>query len=409
MRAGLSDGLLVLTLVLLQVVTWPDVVRELPGHHYTQDWRDPALVSAALALAVLARRRWPLTSLLVLAVGGVTADLFGVYAWTVVALGMLAASYSIGRRLALFRSLLSLGVALTLEPLVHWVQALPAAALESLLFVVLLVGSWWVGRLVRTRAFHLAELRLRAQRIQQAQDVHARAVLTEERSRIARELHDVVAHHVSVMTVQATAGRRIIDRDPARASQTLTEIETNGRAALAEMRRLVEILRTTESNTSREETPPAETAPQPDLDGLDELIQQIRDTGVHVELTVDHPDRDTAARPPLPHGLELTLYRLAQEALTNVLKHTGPGTHASVLLRFTRTEVALEIVDDGVAGTPGTQRTSRFTDTPGHGLLGMAERVALFDGELSAGPRPERGFAVRARVPLPASAPLRGE
>ncbi|WP_310910442.1 sensor histidine kinase [Lipingzhangella rawalii] len=415
LRTWSVNALLVAALLLAHLVSWPHVARELsaahPATYEPQNWLWPALASGLLAPVVLARRRLPLTTLVVFAAGGAAAELAGIYTWTVVALGMVVASHSIGRYLALARSLLSLVAALAVEATRALIQTGLGGWVPSALFLTLLVGAWWAGRLGRLRSFHLAELRAHSERLELARDAHTRAILAEERSRIARELHDVVAHHVSVMTVQATAGRRVIQRDPEQAGETLLEIETTGRQALAEMRRLVGVLRSAEPPSTSE--PPdqvlpqeADTAPQPGLDDLEGLVRQVRDAGLHARLHVDHSEDAHGHRRQLPAGLELTLYRLTQESLTNVLKHSGAGTHVSVTLRFSHATVALEINDDG-SGSGATN--TEVVDSPGHGLLGMAERVALFDGELTAHPHPDGGFLVQARVPLPAAVRHTGE
>jgi signal transduction histidine kinase len=207
----------------------------------------------------------------------------------------------------------------------------------------------------------------------------ARDAVTEERARIARELHDVVAHAMSVMVVQAGAARTVMDKDADEATAALERIEDTGRMALAEMRRLLGLQRSGE--------PVASLTPQPGLDGLDELLETMRATGLPVEAVVEGDAHD------LSPGVDLTAYRVVQESLTNALKHGG-GAHARVLLRYGAEALEVEVADDG-RGPPSDG------DRPdGHGLIGMRERVMLFGGSLETGTRPGGGFVVRARIPL---------
>ena len=245
---------------------------------------------------------------------------------------------------------------------------------------------WAFARSVGFRRAYTAELEARAERLEHTREADTRAAIAEERGRIARELHDVVAHHVSVMTVQASAAQRMVTRNPDRAKEAMAAVEQTGRGALVEMRRLVGILRdTTDAVGGPNE---GHHAPQPGLDQLDTLITQVREAGLAVELSLE------GAPTALPPGIDLAAYRVVQEALTNTLKHAGPA-QARVLLRYTRGELLVRVADDGAggAGTTAGERT-------GHGLLGMRERVSLYGGRLYAGPRAQDGFEVLARIPL---------
>ncbi len=202
-------------------------------------------------------------------------------------------------------------------------------------------------------------------------------MIAEERARLARELHDVIGHGVSVMTVQAGAVRRLLLPEQEREREALESVEQTGREALAEMRRLVGVLR------QPEEAPAL--APQPSLESLDRLLSQVREAGLAVELRIE------GEATPLPPGADLTAYRLVQEGLTNALKHAR-ATRAELLVRYGTEEVEIVVSDDG----DGTGSD----DGGGQGLLGMQERLSLYGGELEAGPRPEGGFSVRARLPL---------
>ena len=217
----------------------------------------------------------------------------------------------------------------------------------------------------------------RAQLAERERDLAAREAVVEERARIARELHDAIAHDVSMMVVQAGAERRVLDGSADSTRDVLATIEQIGRGALTEMRRLVGMLR-------RDEGEPL--APQPGLDDLPRLVAQVREAGLPVDLQVEGERRE------LPVGVELSAYRIVQEALTNALKHAGDA-RAAVRVRYGADSLELEIVDDG-GGVPAP------VSGGGHGLVGMRERVALYGGRLDAGRRPSGGFAVRVLLPI---------
>jgi signal transduction histidine kinase len=204
----------------------------------------------------------------------------------------------------------------------------------------------------------------------------------EERARIARELHDVVAHSVGAMVAQAQGARHVLDRDPERAREALETIERTGRTALNEMRRSLGVLRRPDTE--------APLAPQPGMSGLGVLLEQARKSGLTVELVTEGEPA------PLADGADLSAYRIVQEALTNTLKHAGP-VHARVAVRYGERALEVEITDDGADGRAPNGIPSAGG---GHGLVGMRERVALYGGDLHAGLRPEGGFVVRASLPL---------
>ncbi len=233
-------------------------------------------------------------------------------------------------------------------------------------------AAWALGRSLADRTRREQELQRRAE---QAEREHEAAALAE-RARIASELHDVIAHSVSVMTIQAGAARMLLDDDPEKARQPLVAVEETGHQALGEMRRLLGVLRGSAGD--------AEVAPQPGLAQLDGLLEQVRAAG----LTVDVAAEGTAR--PLPPGIDLTAFRVVQEALTNVLKHGG-AARAHVRVCFEPDAVELEITNSGRPPGDGSA---------GYGLIGMRQRVAMYAGELDAGPREGGGFRVRARLPL---------
>jgi signal transduction histidine kinase len=205
------------------------------------------------------------------------------------------------------------------------------------------------------------------------------AAAIAERERLAREVHDVIAHSVSVMTVQSTAARRVIDRDPGRAAVALEAIERTGRNALAEMRRVISVLRPA--------PPEADLAPQRGIDDLGALTAEMHSAGLQVTL------RFEGDRPPLPAALDLSVYRIAQEALTNTLKHAA-AQRAAVVVRYGDEAVEVECTDDGVGhGAPSN-------GAHGHGLVGMRERALMLGGAIDTGPSADGGYRVRARLPL---------
>jgi signal transduction histidine kinase len=240
------------------------------------------------------------------------------------------------------------------------------AGLGDVLFVsVLVVTPWLVGRAMHGRVQETRDLTVRAER-----------AAADERARIARELHDVISHSVSVMVVQAGAAEEVMKIDADRAVEPLRAVQDIGRQALVELTRLVGLL--------RDDSEELGLAPQPGLEALEALVGQVRDAGLAVELRVEGKPR------PVPLGIGLSAYRVVQEALTNALKHAGEA-RATVLVRYTRDAVELEIADDGRGEGNG--------HGGGHGLAGMRERVNVFGGDFAAGPRTGGGFMVEVRLP----------
>jgi signal transduction histidine kinase len=238
--------------------------------------------------------------------------------------------------------------------------------------------AWVAGRGLSTRARLTEELHEAAVRAQEAHEAEIARAGADERRRIAREMHDVVAHSVSVMVVQAGGARRILERDPRRAIEAAARIEDVGRAAMVEMRRLLGVLHHGEDETGR--------APQPTLRELDRLVESSRAAGLPVTLAVEGDPR------PLPPGKDLAAYRVIQEALTNAIKHAGSAP-TSVTVRWQASWLELEIVDSGGKAMNGTNGS-------GHGLVGMEERMRLYDGTVRTGRKAGGGFEVVARLPL---------
>jgi signal transduction histidine kinase len=263
---------------------------------------------------------------------------------------------------------------------------IPASDLAPTSRTATLVGSlvqevliWGLGWMIASRVRTTQALRARTIELERERERVAESAVAEERARIARELHDVVAHNVTVMVVQAGGVRRLLGADQARERDALETIEAAGRRALAEMRRMVGVMRNGNE--------PADREPQPGLAGLDRLLDQFESAGLPAELEVVGTPVDLAP------GLDLSAYRIVQEGLTNALRHAGPA-RAVVRLSYSHDAVDVEVSDNGTSPKSEGQ--------PGHGLIGMRERVALFGGKLDAGPQPGGGFRVHARLPLEA-------
>jgi signal transduction histidine kinase len=237
--------------------------------------------------------------------------------------------------------------------------------------------AWTIGRGLQVAERRAADSLRRAVDAEVAAAEQAMAAVLEERTRIARELHDVVAHSVSMMVVQAGAAEQVVGEDDEHVRRTLATIRATGTEALGEMRRVVAMLRETDEAGA--------LAPQPGLDQFESLVEEARATGLDVTLRVSGTTRD------LPAGLDLAAYRIVQEALTNVRRHAAAST-AEVNVGYADDKLILEVIDDGVGGSP--------TRSSGHGLIGMRERAALYGGQVDVGPRPEGGFRVYAELPL---------
>jgi signal transduction histidine kinase len=283
---------------------------------------------------------------------------------------MLFALYSVGRHVTDDRwSWTALGGALVLVAISSLVDAVTVAQIGFGLVLTFVV--WYLGRRLRIRGE-------RAVLLEREQAAEARRAVAEERTRIARELHDVVAHRVSLMTVQAGAAKTIAADDPERASQAMHAVETAGRQALDELRHLLGVLRPEADGDA--------LGPQPGLAEVPRLVDQFRAAGLEVSLTMN------GAQTELPARVDLSAYRIVQEALTNALKHAGPGARTEVRLHTDRRGVDIEVLDDGRGGT--------ILAGSGHGIVGMRERALLLGGRLDASPRPGGGFHVVAHLPL---------
>jgi signal transduction histidine kinase len=237
--------------------------------------------------------------------------------------------------------------------------------------------AWMFGSASQRHELLARVLRERADQLEREARMRAQADVTSERTRIARELHDVVAHSVSVMVIQAQAGQRQLS-EPEQVAATLGSIEGSGREALVELRRMVAMLRSDEHERM--------LGPQPGLGALDALVAQVADAGLRVTVRVQ------GRRVPLPAGVDLSAYRILQEALTNTIKHAG-DTETEILLGYSSAALEIEVLDRGC-------RPAVSANGGGHGLIGMRERVALLGGSLEAAPREDGGYRVWARLPL---------
>ncbi|KAB2348947.1 sensor histidine kinase [Actinomadura rudentiformis] len=389
-RPQAADAVLAVALVLMGFLQLyiEDVPPELKRYYGVSDATHVALI-IAITMSITFRQRYPMTVLCFIVVGEIWISVEHYPATIPDVVAFLLATYSVAAHRGLAHSALGGLLALVSFNTMLVMMPIEVGIITFMMDNALVMGVWVLGRNLRLRRAYFAELEDRAARLERARGTDARAARVEERSRIARELHDVVAHHVSVMTVQAGAARRILDRNPGSAREAMTTIEEVGRTALSEMRRIVGVLRTDRDP----ERAGGELAPQPGLGDLGELLDHVRETGLSVQLWIEGE-----ARTPSP-GVDVAAFRLIQEALTNTLKHAGPQARAWVRLYYTDDDLTVEIEDDG-RGTATI--IAENGDNPGHGLVGMYERVALYGGELRIGPRVGGGFGVRARFPLEA-------
>jgi len=358
------------------------VNRDTPGAPITSLWLSlPAM--AALVLPLLAYRRYPFAaaaSYWVIGIGVTLVD--GTLIPYVDSLSVvgLAAAFLLGNLRDARQAWL--GLALLTTSLLLIVHYIPGEQSPNLYVFLTLryVAAWIAGYALRARSEQVEEAVVRAARAEherESAESAARVAVAEERSRIARELHDVVAHAVSVMVLQVGAVRHKLPESMTEDSEALRRVERAGRTALAEMRRLLAAM--------RPDGDEAELVPQPGLDGLDSLLAEVGRAGLPVEL---HLEGDPY---PLPRGLDLSAYRIVQEGLTNVLKHAG-ASDADVVVRYRPDEVEIEVRDNGNGRAGG--------DGMGHGLVGIRERVKIYGGEMSARAEPEGGFVLSTRLPV---------
>ncbi|ROQ68050.1 signal transduction histidine kinase [Streptomyces sp. 840.1] len=353
-------------------------------------------VVIGLSIVVALRRRAPEKMLLLAIAMGVVQLVFGVrpttanFAMLVITFTVATVGERWASRLALTCSLCAAGLSQ-----LRWPNQDPGSWAQKLFIVVVMtvpfVLAWVLGDSMRTRRAYFDQLEERAARLEREREAQSKVAVAAERARIARELHDVVAHNVSVMVVQADGAAYVMDAAPDQARQALETISSTGRQALAEMRRLLGVLRTGDVPES------GEYVPQPDVEQIEELVDQVVQSGLAVDFKIEGTPR------PLPSGVELTAYRIVQEALTNTRKHGGPNAGASVRLVYFDDGLGLLVEDDG-RGAAHELYEDGGADGAGHGMIGMRERVGMVGGTLDAGPRPGGGFRISALLPLkPAS------
>jgi signal transduction histidine kinase len=333
-----------------------------------------------LVLPLLARRRFPFAAatafwLLAAILSFVDGRLFA-FAESLFLLGV-AVAFVLGNLRDPVQARIGLAVVVTCAAVV--VYNLPGHSTSELLFTTLVFGvSWVAGFALRERAEQAEEAKLRAAQAEREREAAARIAVAEERVRIARELHDVVAHAVSVMVLQIGAVRHKLSAETLEQDkEALTHVEQAGRTALAEMRRLL--------GAMRRDGDGVELGPQPGLDGLESLLEDVRRAGLLVRLHVEGEPF------PLPRAIDLSAFRIVQEGLTNALRHAR-ASHADVSLGYRPDELELQVLDNGT----GTTTTNGL----GHGLVGIRERVKIYGGEMSAGTAPEGGFMLTARLPI---------
>ncbi len=385
---GAVDTVLAVFLAVLAVPRLATVADE-RGH---LQW-PPQPLTVALVLATTLplawRRRRPLV---VLAVTGVATVLHEPLTGTAVPdfLGMLIAVWTVGAVCDVRTAAITNGTVLVVVPTALLPDVSAASTDELLRNYILFAIVWALGvqhrRHVRAHALAVAE---RAARLEIERDDLTRRAVAGERVRIARELHDVIAHHVTVMVVQADVARQTMATCPDQAGESLHSVMAMGRQALNEMRRMLGILRSAGDSGGDE--------PQPDLCQLDRLVEQMREAGLRVELQVVGKVRR------LEPGVSLSAYRIIQEALTNTLRHAGRGATAMVEVISQPRLLEVRVLDDG--GDRPSRREAAPNPGVGRGLVGMRERIGLLGGELRTSPRPERGFDVWARIPVEAPAP----
>ena len=365
-REYVFEALVLAAVVFTQADVWTNL---------DEDRNRTAAIALFTAGALLLRRRAPFAAPLVVAAGAFAFTLLdrgAAYETDTMFVVLILAAWAAGSLLDVRQA----GVALAALLAGAWtvfVRAPDVPATELIWVSIPLSGTFL---LAAASSRHSERARVAEERARRTEE-EARRAVEDERGRITRELHDVLAHSVSVMTVQASAVRRLLTPEQEREREALMTVEETGRQALAEMRRLLGIMRS--------ESEQAELAPQPGLGTLPALVEQVRQSGLPVELTVE----GTPVR--LPAGVDLSAYRIVQEALTNTLKHAGPA-HAWVAVRYAGEDVEIEVANDG--------SSENGNDGGGYGLVGMRERVALCGGELRSGPRPGGGYRISARLPV---------
>jgi signal transduction histidine kinase len=355
-----------------------------PGLLVVQRRGHPPGLAAVIVLmmtgALVFRRRWPVGVFAAVAMAAfiqwVAGIPVGFHDVTILVGLYTVAAYGPNRRMKLAATAVAIGGALLAVARSNGPHVVPAMIGPIALTLVALA----LGDERRTRRSYLSALEERAERLERERDALAAVAASTERARIARELHDVVAHSLSVMVAQSDGAAYTVATDPERAGRAMETVAETGRDALAEMRRLLGVLRPTTSS--------GDLLPQPGIGAIPELVDRVRCAGLPIDLRVDGPAT------VLPAGMELAAYRIVQEALTNTLKHSGPGATATIALHYGDDGLLVQVEDDGAGiRLPGH-------DAGGQGLAGMRERAAMYGGTLLAGPAASGGFTVTARFPF---------
>ncbi len=372
-------------IVLLAIEAMLEVAvrRDSPDAPRTTLWFDVPVI-AIMVLPIFVRRRFPFAApaaYWVLAAGLSFVDgRLLTFMTSVFVIGM-AISFLLGNLRDALQGQMGLAVVAGGAAIVVYNK--PGHSASELVFIPLLFGICWLaGFALRERAVQAEAAEERATHAERERDAATRIAVAEERARIARELHDTVAHAVSVMVLQVGAVRHRLSDAPAEDSDALRSVEQAGRTALAEMRRLLAAM--------RRDGDEAELTPQPGLDGLDSLLEGIGRAGLPVQLHVDGEPF------PLPRAIDLSAYRIVQEGLTNALKHSG-ASDAEVTVRYASHELQIEVRDNGEGGST--------SDGLGHGLVGMRERVRIYGGEMTTGTATGGGFILSTRLPLSGDRP----
>jgi len=373
------DGLVAIVLLALMVAS---ISGKAP--HAGQREGDALVYILAVPLTVpyALHRRWPMASL-ALILGAFAAFAILQYA-AYPGLSVFAILYGIAAHIDRRRSIIALiaGVVAMVTALATQPTGVVTSSdwTSSLLAIAV---AWLAGENQRSRRARWLALEERAAMLEAEREERDGRAVADERLRIARDLHDIVSHAMSVIAVQAGSGNAVLDRDPEAAHRALSNVETASRSALVEMRRMLGVLRD-------DDDAPGSRAPAPSMSRLGDLVARLRDSGLGVELQVD------ADIPPLPTSLDLAAYRIVQESLTNVMKHGGPV--AVVTVRCSGSDLLIDISDNG--GPSNAHTGSGVGDSTRQGIIGMRERVAIYGGQFHAGPRAEGGFRVTARLPL---------
>jgi signal transduction histidine kinase len=380
-RAPIADALLaaaVTAMVLVDLSSPTDAVGVRPTDAVA------VVLSLLQTLPLAFRRRAPL-AMFILTVLGVCSYYALGYEVTDGTLATFVGVYTVAAYEDRVKSLVGLGL-LAFGMTWYWLtRAEPFDPTTPVWIGILGLLSWGLGEYVKARRAYTSQVEALAERLDRARALEARQAAWQERARLARELHDVIGHTVNVMVIQAGAGRRTLASNRGLAERAFQTIESTGREALEELDRLLGILRT--------ETDEPDLPPQPGLEQLRALAGRFEDAGVPVEITIE------GEQVPLPRSLDQSAYRIIQEALTNALRHAG-DTIAHVAVRYRTDRLELEVANDS-----HSNRRSLHREGGGRGLIGIRERVALFGGELEAGPRAGGGFVVRCGFPLTTGRP----